>query len=99
MSVEISTSGTPKVGESYTLLCTVTGVGSLRNATVTFEWRRSDGSLVSSNADLMFSTLFSSHEGRYTCDVTVSSPYFENDLVTSAVVNVMVEGKFTRKHG
>ena len=93
VSAEISTSGAPIAGESYTLMCSVTGVQSL-NATTNFEWRKSDGRLVSSNAVLVFSSLFSSHEGRYTCDATVSSSYLENDFVLSAVKGFIVECKF-----
>ena len=95
MSVEISTSGTLVVGESYVLVCTVTIVRSL-NATSNFEWRKSDGSLVSSNAVLMFSPLFSSHGGHYICNVTVSTPYLENGFVTSAVKYFTAEGKVTQ---
>ena len=98
ISVEISTSGTPIVGESYTLMCSVTGVESL-NATINFEWRKSDGSLVSSNAVLTFSPLFSSDGGHYICNATVNSPYLENDFVTSAVEDFTVEGKVTCKYG
>ena len=79
-------------------MCSVTQVGSL-NATTNFEWRKSDGNLVSSNPVLMFSPLFSTHGGRYTCDVRVSSPYLENDVVLSAVEEFTVEGKFAREHG
>ena len=98
MSVEISTSGIPIVGKTYTLVCTVTIVGSL-NSTTNFEWRKSDGSLVSSNGVLTFSPLFSFHGGHYTCHATVSSPYLENDFATSAVKHFTAEGRITRKHG
>ena len=91
--VQISTSGTPIAGERYTLMCSVTGQGvAFLNATTNFEWWKSDGSLVSSNAVLTFSPLFFSHEGRYTCDATVSSPYLENDLLSSAVEDISFEG-------
>ena len=79
-------------------MCTVTGVESL-NVTTTFEWRKSDASLVSSNAVLAFSPLLFSHGGRYICDATVISPYLENDLFVSAVEDITVGRKFTRKHG
>ena len=94
----ISSSGTPIVGENYTLSCSVTGVVSL-NVSINFEWWKSDGSLVSSNAVLTFSPLIFSHGGRYTCDATVSSSYIENDYVASAVEYITVGRKFTRKHG
>ena len=99
VSAEISTSGTPIVGESYTFMCSVIGVTESLNATTNFEWRDSGGSLVSSNAVLMFSPLFSSHGGLYTCHATVSSPYLDNDLVPSAVEYLTVESKFTGTHG
>ena len=78
-------------------MCTVTGVESLKTTT-NFEWWDSGGSVVSSNAVLRFSPLLFSHGGRYICDATVSSPYLENDFVSSAVVEFTVEGNFTRKH-
>ena len=98
VSVVISTSGTAIVGESYTLMCSVTGVESL-NATTNFEWRDSNWNLVSSNAVLTFSPLFSSHGGYYYCVATVSTPYLENDFVYDTREYVSVESKFTRKHG
>ena len=94
ISVEISTSGTPIVGDSYTLMCTVTGVESL-NATTNFEWRKSDGSLVSSDAVLVFRPLYFSDRGHYTCRVRVSAPYLENDLVSSAINDITFEGIVT----
>ena len=75
-------------------MCSVTGVKTL-NATTNYEWRDSDGSLVSSNAILTFSPLFFSHGGHYTCDVTVSSSYLENDLFVSAVEDITVRRRFT----
>ena len=92
VSVEISTSGTPIVGEDYTLMCSVTGDIESLNATTTIEWRDSDGSLVTSNAILTFSPLLFSNRGYYTCRVRVSSPYLENDLVPSAVEDITFEG-------
>ena len=91
VSAEISTVGTPTFGGSYTLMCSVTGLESL-NATTNFKWWTS-GNLVSSNAVLTFSPLFSSHGGYYTCIARVSSPYLENDFVTSAGRRFTVEGK------
>ena len=91
ISVEISTSGSLIVGESYTLMCFVTGVESL-NATINFEWRDNYWNLVSSNAVLTFSPLLFSHGGHYTCRVTVSSPYLENVIVSSAMEVITFEG-------
>ena len=98
VSVQISTRGTTIVGETYTLMCSVTGVESL-NATTNFEWRDNDWNLVSSDAALTFNPLLSSHGGRYTCRATVSTPYLENDFNFRAREYVSVESKFTRKRG
>ena len=72
-------------------MCSVTGIQSL-NATIIFEWRKNDGSLVSSNAVLTFKPLYFSDRGHYTCSVRVNSPYLENVIISSAVEDITFEG-------
>ena len=65
--------GTPTVGESYSLTCTVTGADRL-NPTITYQWFK-DNTVVSgeTQSTLSFSSLSLSDAGQYRCDVTVSS--------------------------
>ena len=65
--------GTPIVGESYSLTCTVTGADQL-NPTITYQWFK-DNTVVSgeTQSTLSFSSLSLSDAGQYRCDVTVSS--------------------------
>ena len=65
--------GTPTVGESYSLTCTVTGADRL-NPTITYQWFK-DNTVVSgeTQSTLSFSSLSLSDAGQYRCDVTVRS--------------------------
>ena len=63
--------GTPTVGKSYSLNCTVTGADRL-NPTITYQWFK-DSTVVSGETTLSFSSLSLSDAGQYRCDVTVSS--------------------------
>ena len=84
----ISDSGSPVLGQTgYTLTCAVIGDENL-SPTITYQWTRDNGTTqtqVGTNSNtLSFSPLSLSDAGRYTCDVTISSPYLTGDLVSSA---------------
>ena len=65
--------GTPTVGGSYSLTCTVTGADRL-NATITYQWFKDNtGVSGETQSTLSFSSLSLSDAGQYSCDVTVSS--------------------------
>ena len=74
--------GTPTVGESYSLTCTVTGADRL-NPTITYQW---NNTVVSgeTQSTLSFSSLSLSDAGQYRCYVTVSSTLLSRSIsVTS----------------
>ena len=75
--------GTPTVGDSYSLNCTVTGADRL-NATITYQWFKNN-TVVSgkTQSTLSFSSLSLSDAGQYRCDVTVSST-----LLSQPVMNM-----------
>ena len=72
--------GTPTVGESYSLTCTVTGADRL-NPTIAYKWFK--GTTVVSGetqSTLSFSSLSLSDAGQYRCDVTVSSTLLSQSI-------------------
>ena len=72
--------GTPAVGESYSLTCTVTGADRL-NPTIAYQWFK-DNTVVSggTQSTLSFSSLSLSDAGQYRCDVTVSSTLLSRSI-------------------
>ena len=72
--------GTPTVGESYSLTCTVTGADRL-NPTITYQWFK-DNTVVSgeTQSTLSFSSLSLSDAEQYRCDVTVSSTLLSGSI-------------------
>ena len=72
----------------YTLTCAVTGAGIL-SPTITYQWTRDNGTTqtqVGTNSNtLSFSLLSLSDAGRYTCGVTVSSPYLNSDIMAASI--------------
>ena len=79
--------GTPTVGESYSLTCTVTGADRL-NATITYQWLK-DNTVVSgeTQSTLSFSSLSLSDAGQYRCDVTVSSTLLRDSITAQSNVH------------
>ena len=72
--------GTPTVGESYSLTCTVTGADRL-NPTITYQWFKNN-TVVSgeTQSTLSISSLSLSDAGQYRCDVTVSSTLLSQSI-------------------
>ena len=73
--------GTPTVGESYSLTCTVTGADRL-NPTITYQWFK-DNTVVSgeTQSTLSFSSLSLSDSGQYRCDFTVGSTLLNQSII------------------
>ncbi len=68
----ITPSGTPMIGQSFSLLCTVTETDSLQ-LTISYYWFRGQLPLTTNSGLLTFDELFLSDAGLYRCEVTVSS--------------------------
>ena len=72
--------GTPTLGESYPLTCTVTGADRL-NPTVTYQWFKNTAVVSGeTQSTLSFSSLSLSDAGQYRCDVTVSSTLLSQSI-------------------
>ena len=86
------------LGQSgYSLTCDVTGDENL-SSTRTYQWTRDNETMapVGTNSNsLSFSSLSLSYAGRYTCSVTVSSPYLNSNVMalSSSSEDVMFESK------
>ena len=85
------------LGQSgYSLTCDVTGDENL-SSTRTYQWNMDNGNSqtqVGTNSNsLFFSSLSLSDAGRYTCSVTVSSPYLNSNVMSSNSEDVMLESE------
>ena len=94
--VAITPSGSNTVGEQYTLTCSASVGGTA--VVPSFQWLGPDGTMVTTTDSLMitdtpsssilqFDPLQSSHEGNYTCQVTVGT------VTEMRSIQVNVEGK------
>ena len=83
ISVMVTANGVPVLGHNgYMLTCSVSGVENL-NPTITYQWTRNNGTQtqVGTNLDtLSLSPLRLSDVGRYTCEVTISSPFLNSEI-------------------
>ena len=72
----------------YTVICAVIGAESL-SPTIAYQWTRDNGTTqtqVGTNSNtLSFSPLSLSYAGRYTCNVTVRSPYLNSDIMAASI--------------
>ncbi len=86
-SAVITPHGTPMVGRSFSLLCTVTETDSLQ-LTISYNWFRGQLPLTNTNSGLLtFDTLFLSDAGLYRCQVTVSSDQHQITVNSSYEIN------------
>ena len=98
ITAQIITSGTLILGQSgYSLTCGVGGVANL-NPSIIYQWTKNNGTQTQIQVRpdpkiLSFSPLRLSDAGRYTCQVTVSSPYLKNNftLINSHDVTLQSE--------
>ena len=85
ISVQITTSGAPMLGQNgYSLTCGVNGAENL-NPIITYQWIKNNGTQsqiqVGGNLKVLsFSPLSLSDAGQYTCQATVSSPYLIDNI-------------------
>ena len=82
----ITPSGTPVIGRSFSLLCTVTETDSL-HLTISYYWLRGQLPLTTNSGLLTFDTLFLSDAGLYRCEVTVSSEEHKITVNSSYDIN------------
>ena len=80
----VTANGSPVLGQNgYMLTCSVSGAQNL-SSTITYQWTRDNDTQtqlgINSNT-LSLSPLRLSDVGRYTCEVTVSSPFLNSDIV------------------
>ena len=75
------------LGSSYVLTCDVSGDETL-SSTLAYQWTWDNGTIqvpVGTNSStLSFSPLSLSDTGRYTCSVTVSSPYLNSNIIATS---------------
>ena len=99
ISVQITTSGDPVVGQSgYSLRCNVEGTAEIFISSITYQWTKNNGThdqIIPGNRAnpevLSFSPLKASNAGRYTCQVTISSFFLNNDITIVDSRNVTIE--------
>ena len=88
VQIQISAGGaTPTAGESYQLICNVSGAENL-NPTTTYRWTRSSGTEVQVGADpsiLSFTPLRLIDAASYVCEVTISSNYLTDDIAAMTI--------------
>ena len=76
-------SGIPMAGQSFSLTCSLTGGASLQ-PTLSYQWTREGGSLMTSTATLNFDTLYLSDAGQYSCQVILTSSQLEGEHTVAA---------------
>ncbi|XP_064392448.1 uncharacterized protein LOC135340080 isoform X2 [Halichondria panicea] len=83
IQVVISPSGGPMAGQSFSLTCSLSGGVSLQ-PTLSYQWTREGGSLMTSTATLNFDTLYLSDAGQYSCQVILTSSQLEGEHTVAA---------------
>ena len=101
VTVMVTPNGAPVLGNDYGLTGDVTGDGNL-SPSRTYQWTRDNGTgpptqVGTNSSSLSFSPLSLSDAGRYSCSVTVSSPYLNSDIMTSSGFSqpLMFQGELT----
>ena len=98
LSANISASGLPDEGSSYTLTCTVHGAESLAATNWTFQWGRIDSSDdmlqdFIANDTLIFNPLRRCDAGEYRCSASFDSPYLIGTRYVTTSFNITVTSK------
>ncbi len=91
----ISPSGIPMAGQSFSLTCSLSGGASLQ-PTLSYQWMREGGSLMTSTATLNFDTLYLSDAGQYSCQVILTSSQLEGEHTVAAHYTVEFMSKSLR---
>ena len=84
----------------YSLTCGVNGAGNL-SPTITYQWIKNNGTLtqieLGSDPKLLSldsSPLRLSDAGRYTCQVTVTSPYLIDNITVMDSQDITIQSEF-----
>ena len=98
LSLLITASRTPMLGQSYSLTCHVSGAEHL-SPSITYQWTKNNGTqtLIRVGDDLeilSFSSLRLSDAGQYTCQATISSPYLNNDITMALQDIITLQSEF-----
>ena len=94
ITAEVVPPGNPlAAGQSYSLMCTVTGADSL-NATINYKWLKGPTPAGTDSPTLTFDPLVLSDAAQYSCEVTVTSPFLADPLTdTSDAVDLNIQRK------
>lgn len=100
IAVQIRNSGTPTVGQSYCLTCTVSGTSNLEPSVIDYQWLKKNDSETDIQVGMNSSTLcldplMASHAGVcYACCISVHSPYIDGRVnQTSRYTEILVMRK------
>ena len=101
ISVQITTSGAPLLGQSnYSLNCSVS-VSENLNPFVTYQWTKKNSIqsqlVVENSSSLSFSHLQPSDAGQYSCNATVLSAYLSSVAYASKSFEVTIISMFQNK--
>ena len=96
--IQITTSGASVLGQSYSLICSVTGAENL-DSSIIYQWTKNNGTQtqVPNGPDpktLSFLTLGFSDAGQYTCQATVISPYLIDVITGMDTHDIRIKSKF-----
>ena len=92
----ITTEGTARVGQPYTLVCSVlSGLEGL-NAVLSYQWTKDNGTrshLGANSNTLSFPSLRLSDAGSYTCEIMVNSSRLLKQAIVRTATQVKVSSK------
>ena len=94
VSLQITTSGTPELGQSMYITCNESLSHNL-NPSITYLWTKDNGTQmqVGTIKTLSFSTLKLSDAGQYICLVTASASYLSNNITSSESLNIRFQSE------
>ena len=86
---------TPIAGETYTLICDISGAENL-NPTITYKWIMDSGNgmqVVSNSSMLSFPSLKLRDAANYACMATITSSYLTADIVAMKNQEIRIQSK------
>ena len=97
----ITTEGTARVGQPYTLVCSVlSGLEGLNALVISYQWTKDNGTrshLGANSNTLSFPSLRLSDAGSYTCEIMVNSSHLLKQTIIRAATQVKVSSKCSLK--